>query len=398
MSELATQKRGGAILTLTALLLVACGSNSSAPLASPSGSPNVTLPPATSTQVTAVSATLKATPAAQASRNPSAGYTDLKGWLVFEHFGQAPDGSTPDFDFDNRMIWMAHADGTGLHELAAGKPSDGKSAPDISPDGTTVAFSSWGPHSQLWTAPIDGGDPTLITTGCSGRAGDCLEVEPAWSADGDSLAFAHLAGNAGHPYTDIGIRDVQTGTVRFLSQTRIDFNQGYASEPSWSPDGREIVYYIALQTPSQDRPTGSKLMVAATDGSTVRELPRPVGSAWAADPDWSPDGSSIVFAGIPSRESEGWADFPNHDGISTINPDGSNLRTVCNGCLPSPAGPAGGNAPSWTSDGRILFWGYKTWALMNADGSDAAHINMAKLTWNGDGLGYNYTAVLQPTN
>src|SRR5829696_7435862 len=64
-------------------------------------------------------------------------YSRLKGWLVFEHFGQAPDGSTTTFDVDRRQIWLVHADGTNLHELAPGVPA-GKASPDISPDGTKV--------------------------------------------------------------------------------------------------------------------------------------------------------------------------------------------------------------------------------------------------------------------
>jgi len=392
-------------MTITALLVVAaCGATAatptgvstsrptaatSAPVASPAA--------ATSSPSSTAASSPSPTNTARATRNPSAGYTDLKGWLVFEHFGQAPDGSTDNFDFDNRMIWMVHADGSGLHELAPGKPVDGKSSPDISPDGTIVAFSSW-TRGQLWTVPIDGSaDPMLVTTGCRGGAGDCRDVEPAWSADGQSLAFVHFSVD-GPAYSEIAIRNQGDQATRYLDVTRTSGDVGYVSQPSWSPDGRDIVYYVADQRPDQEHPTGTKVMVAATDGSSVRELPHPTGSAWAADPDWSPDGRLIVFGTVPNRETEGWGDFPGRDlGLWTVSPDGTNLKNVCGHCLKTPVGDAGCSVPSWTADGRILCWGYKTWALMNADGSDAAHINMAKLTWNGDGLGFNYAAFLQPT-
>jgi hypothetical protein len=35
--------------------------------------------------------------------------------------------------------------------------------------------------------------------------------------------------------------------------------------------------------------------------------------------------------------------------------------------------------------------------MMNPDGTAMAHINPLKLTWFGQGLGYSYFAILQPT-
>lgn len=103
--------------------------------------------------------------------------------------------------------------------------------------------------------------------------------------------------------------------------------------------------------------------------------------------------SRIVFTSFPNRETEGLTDGPPLPGIFTIRPDGSTLRLVCGPCL------GGGWAPSWTPDGaRILFWGYRSWALMDPDGQTAAHINQPGLTRFGDVLGYGYAGFLQPTS
>lgn len=135
--------------------------------------------------------------------------------------------------------------------------------------------------------------------------------------------------------------------------------------------------------------TDARLFVVAADDSHIRELPQPAGR-WAADPDWSPDGTLIVFSSLPNRESEGWAEGP-AAGIFTIRPDGSALTQICTSCL------EGGTAPSWTPDGKhILFWGFRSWALMDPDGGHAVHINQPGLTWFADGLGYGYAALLQP--
>jgi len=212
------------------------------------------------------------------------------------------------------------------------------------------------------------------------------EGEPSYSADGNKLVFTRFWGDGDLTNSAVGIRDLVSGKVTMLDSTKTDLKVSYDSQPSLSPDGSSVVYHQTLQTPTQDRPTGISLFVAATDDSSAKPLPLPRGSKFAADPDGAPDGSLIVFSTQPNREGEGWADFPGHTGILRIAPDGSNLTQVCDDCLPTPSGAESGVAPSWTSDGRILFWGYKSWALMNADGSDAHQPGQADLQWRRPGL------------
>ena len=101
---------------------------------------------------------------------PAVDYSGLPGWVVRASSVQAPDGSTTTMDTDRRGIWMIHADGTGLHELAPGVPADGKTAPDISPDGTKVAFSVWDKAVQVWEVGIDGSNPHPGRIGTDGVA------------------------------------------------------------------------------------------------------------------------------------------------------------------------------------------------------------------------------------
>ena len=102
------------------------------------------------------------------------------------HFGKAPDGSTPAGVDTHASIWLVHADGTGLHEMAPGVPADGKVNADISPDGRTVAFNAGEPKVQTWEAGIEGGAPQLLSTACSGEPNECMERDPAYSPDGQS--------------------------------------------------------------------------------------------------------------------------------------------------------------------------------------------------------------------
>lgn len=314
-------------------------------------------------------------------------YSTLPGWIVFEHFGLAPDGSTAAFDNDLRQIWLVHADGTDLHELAPGSPP-AKTSPDISPDGASVVFASWEPLSRIWLAPIEGGDSTLVEIACDAPAGlSCKLDDPAYAPDGNSIAFVRSEYSATSISSRIGIQDLQTGQTRMIESTLV--TDGMLAQPTWSPDGLQLAYHRGNQHNLDERPTQLRIQVVNVDGSGLRELPAPDGEAKAGDPDWSPDGSLIVFSTMPNREGEG--DFNGHPGIYTILPDGTGLTDVCGTCL------EGGIAPSWTPDGQhILFWGFRTWALMDPDGSNMAHINSSKLTWYGNQLGYGYFALLQP--
>lgn len=327
--------------------------------------------------------------------NAAACCTDLPGWIVFEHFGNAPDGSNPGkFNVDNHMIWMVHADGSGLHELAPGNPTVGKISPDISPDGTKVAFASSSDHSAIYEVPIEGGAPQELPA-CAGVT-TCAAADPTYSADGNRVAFVKLDFAATPPSMAIAILDLASSKVTTLERTRISLDLGDVSQPSWSPDGTQVVYAREWQTQTQDEITGSRLFVAKVDGSGLTELPEPPDIApapWEADPDWSPDGSTIVFGTLPNR-GIGWAP-PHLTFILTVRPDGSYPHMVCLACV-----GGGGVDPTWTPDGKHIMYFTSTdhsWALMNPDGSDAAHINRAKLTWWSDVVGYGAFAVLQPT-
>ncbi len=310
------------------------------------------------------------------------------GWILFEHFGQKPDGSSPEFDFNQRWIWMARPDGSELHELAPGTPIHGKSSPDVSADGTRVAFASWSPLSRLWDVGLDGSEPRLLSTDCSGREGDCWEWDPAWSPDGTHIAFVRQDWDGAAASNMIGIREVATGESRYLDATTTDAADGWIAQPTWSPDGTQIAYHRATDWRPHpgwnDYPESTRIWIIGADGTGLHELATPATSD-AADPDWSPDGSRIVYADAGFRETEGVGDLgPLY--IHTIRPDGTDDRRLTLG-----------GAPTWLPEGdRIMFWGDRTWSLIDADGANEHQIDPAHLAWFADGLGYGYYGTWVP--
>lgn len=154
-------------------------------------------------------------------------------------------------------------------------------------------------------------------------------------------------------------------------QTRVTNQPGLDLSPAFSPDGERIAFAHG--------PDGSQtIWVMNRDGSGLTQL---TFSGDAGDPDWSPDGTQIVFSNMPVCGPL-WCGV----GLFRINVDGTNLVQLTS---------ATDAFPSWSPDGqRIAFTrmvaNYTTclWEIfvMNADGS-----GVTPLTNNGGGCGSGFT-------
>lgn len=165
---------------------------------------------------------------------------------------------------------------------------------------------------------------------------------------------------------------------------RVVETAGHAT-PSWSPDGRRIVF----QTKS-----GPGLTVVNADGSGQQRL------TIGTHPAWSPDGQRIAFGRAANKQQSDWDIFVmNADGSEQRrlvrhgtdprwSPDGRTIAFVRRATLDGfnydiyavdgEGGPARGlarsaayeNDPAWSPDGRRIAFvrGNDIW-LMNADGS-----------------------------
>ena len=77
-------------------------------------------------------------------------------------------------------IYVINADGTGLRRLTRGID------PQLSPDGSRIAFTRWEPTYTLYTINVDGTDETAWVSN------KVKMKSPTWSADGTKIIFSHL--------------------------------------------------------------------------------------------------------------------------------------------------------------------------------------------------------------
>jgi len=169
--------------------------------------------------------------------------------------------------------------------------SDGHDLTPLTPAGQTALSPAWSPDGQrlAFTQLGEGRGGIVVQTFSNGASfvapgsQTALNITPAFSPDGRTLAFAHSDERG----TDIFTANV---TERCCAQRLTVGRYADNLSPTFSPDGRRIAFISTRAGPPQ-------LYVMAADG-TDQELLAPfdygaTGSSNA--PEWSPDGASVVF-------------------------------------------------------------------------------------------------------
>ncbi len=136
--------------------------------------------------------------------------------------------------------------------------------PAWSPDGKFVAFtSSRGGQPQIYKVPAFGGNAQRVTY--KGK----YNARATYSPDGKLLAMV----NRKEGSFRIALLDLATGSMRLLSQGRLD------ESPSFAPNGGMVIYATKIRGKGE-------LAAVSVDGSVKQRLALQVGDV--REPAWSP--------------------------------------------------------------------------------------------------------------
>jgi len=144
----------------------------------------------------------------------------------------------------NTDIYVINVDGTNMVRLTTEKTED--RGPAWSPDGKKIAFQSTrSGQSEIWIMDSDGSNPTQLTVGNNdGDSRGVLSGKPAWSPDSTKIAFY---GNLDGRPTAIWVMNADGSDQKLLIK-----NQQQNAFPTWSPDGKKIVFKWS-NTPLEDQ-------------------------------------------------------------------------------------------------------------------------------------------------
>lgn len=220
-------------------------------------------------------------------------------------------------------IFVAARDGTG--ERALTKPPAGSEDdyPDFASDGSFVAFQRCARGGcRLYTVRTDGTGLRRVGPGCSRTTSPpkCSDNSyAAVSPDRTKIAFVRAFGRIRKDQIDhVGIYTMHADGTHIARVTLPKKRTAEDGDPQWSPDGSRLVF-VRHNVTAKPR-GGQALFVVKADGTGARRI-----TPWklrAGDgPDWSPDGTQILFR---SPETENFL----NSNIFTIHPDGTGLRQV----------------------------------------------------------------------
>jgi TolB protein len=205
----------------------------------------------------------------------------------------SPDSTRLAFASLGRDGWAIRMYSLELNRMvsfSAGTAGGSNQSPAWSGDGAKLAFSSSrSGDSQIWVSEVSGGNPHSVT------ALKGPNVAPTWNPR-TNAQIAWAGGRTGLP--QIYTMDQDGANVQRLT------DGGYAVSPSWSPSGLLLTFSWNRKY-GPGAPGGQDIYVMDIASKRWLQLTHDAGSN--DYPSWSPDGRHIVFQREIGKHTEIWS-------------------------------------------------------------------------------------------
>ncbi|HWQ03296.1 MAG TPA: protein kinase [Candidatus Nitrosotenuis sp.] len=221
-------------------------------------------------------------------------------------------------------------------------------SPTWSPDGRSLAYvSDAAGQLDIYVQQISGGRAIRLTDS------DADDAQPAWSPDGSQIAFVSARARTDKRFAsilnlgplqlffagrngDVWVMPALGGTSRRIAED--------AYYPSWSPDGKQLVY-----SAMRDGKWG--LWIGSVDGSTAPRLIIDRGQEVVTQPAWSPDGKWIAYCNASFARTRVF-----------VVPSGGDAEGKAKAWTPEESNAL---MPSWSADGEWLYFTSDRGGAMN---------------------------------
>jgi Tol biopolymer transport system component len=208
----------------------------------------------------------------------------------------SPEGLTLVYSMQG-SLWRQALDSDTAVQLTADAAYDYQ--PDWSPDGQHILFTRYRDDAmELQLLDVASGSVVQLTND------GAVNLEPRWSPDGSRIAFVSTSGTARFHVFVGTLEDGKLSASPLVEERQSEVARYYYStydhelHPSWSPDGRELLY---VSNPEAPYGTGG-IWRLRLDTEQRPVLVRSEETSWRARPDWSPDGKRIVYASYLGRQ------------------------------------------------------------------------------------------------
>jgi dipeptidyl aminopeptidase/acylaminoacyl peptidase len=280
------------------------------------------------------------------------------------------------------QVWIVPISGAKAQQYTRGDKS--ASAPEWSPDGTTLAFLSdreKDGERQVWMIRSDGGEAWAVTTHKGGVSGfrfspdgkqlllSATDQPPKDEEDrkkikDDTIVIDH----------DIKMTHLWLWNIEKKDEKRLTEGNFTVSDPQWSPDGTRITY-TTRPTPKADDGSFSDAWIMTVNGGGKKKLVTDSGSSDTAR--WSPNGKWIAYTGSPD----------NGGGVSTsylyvIPSAGGAPKQLTTKFDLSAAG-----TPVWSRDGKAIYFSTNVLEAIEVYSADVATGEVKQLSRRGGSTG-----------